>query len=159
MARKHTRKNRSYRRNGATTWLLVGGVVVAAGVGYYFYTRKPAPEDAAKPGTTPATPATPGTPSVSPGIPAIAPALPAGLPADLKAQMDAMLANAAIPAACKENVKKLAIPMAAYFQAQAACLAAPGSAVCATIPGLTAQIDALNAQGKSAGCDKYLPQS
>ena len=137
------RKNRKYRNNPSkTTWLLIGGAVVVAGLGYYFYTKssktaaKPTPGPTPTPGVLPAQPAQvlPGGLTIPP-IPAATNPFGADCAknlATLKAQYDS---SVPIFAQCNpENPVGPICDQAKNLQAALSQLAAGWPAACGPVP-------------------------
>jgi hypothetical protein len=121
------RRRRHYRRNPSqTTWLLIGGAVVIAGVGYYFYSKKATP-------TTPTTPTNPSTAKLS--VTTLPPDFPPGL--------KMLLEDPTTSQACKDKVLAQAPLLSQYGALLTPCMSNPSGAGCDKLPGLQAQVEAL----------------
>ena len=139
----------SYQRNPSTqtTLLILGGVLAAGGVAYYLYSQS-------KKTAAPATPVAPGTP-LPPAVPGF-PGLP-GLPT-LTAEQQALLkqiqtqiqAMPGVSQICKDKMVSSAPASMLLESLEKTCVAAPGSAGCAQLPTLRAQLDAMTADFNKA---------
>jgi LPXTG-motif cell wall-anchored protein len=124
------RRRKHYRRNPSqTTWLLIGGAVVLAGVGYYFYSKK---------ATTPATGPTPIAPAPN------AAALPGGTSQQIPAGLQMILNDPTSSQACKDKVMSQVPIFQQYNDLLAICLPNPAGPGCSDkFPAMQAQIEAI----------------
>ena len=134
-----SRRRRHARRNPSTNTILIVAGVAVVGVGLYYFTR---PKAAA---ASPSQPVTPGP--VAP----VAPSIP-GLPnISIPPEIQAWLANSAIPQACRDKFGKM-VPV---IQAGMVACVNPTSPDCAAN---MAQLQAMTTDYQTS-CAAYTPPS